>query len=98
MQKRPLRLRSPIHIGGNFNLSHGVGFNAGLHVGRGLVWEVSKSGHDGISSNEEPNIIRRRERQSLRCDPSVRFQNSALPRSHRDTEKTNFLAKLFSSD
>src|SRR5208337_2781450 len=52
MQQRALRLRSPINIRGDFDLSHAVGFNAGTRNG------FSKSSHNGISY-QELNIIRR---------------------------------------
>ena len=46
MQKRALRLRPPVNIGGNFDLPHAVRLNAGL----GLSWRngFSKSSHDDL--------------------------------------------------
>src|SRR5208282_6861687 len=45
MQQRALGLRSPINIRRDFDLSHAVGFGAGLRLDSGF----SKSSHDEIS-------------------------------------------------
>src|SRR5208283_949320 len=95
MQKRPLRLRPPVNICGDFDLAHGVGFGAGFHLGGGLSrnWGFGKSGHDGVSCYAEPIIIRRRERQSSCCDRVGSCPNLESATETRRRGEGRFLSK-----
>ncbi len=72
MQQRALRLRAPVDIRRNFDLSHAVGFNASAGGGQSRHEEINllcvgtdREEQDRRRGNNEPSIIRRRGRTFL---------------------------------